>query len=164
MNVTLIGMPGAGKSVIGVLLAKSVGLNFVDTDLVIQNQEERLLKEIIVQEGLEGFLAIENQVNATVHVENSVIAPGGSVIYGKEAMEHLKKISTLIYLKISYEELKVRLGDLRDRGVALKDGMTLRDLYDERTPMYMEWADIVIDEYGKTPGMLVAEIREKLAV
>lgn len=164
MNVTLIGMPGAGKSVIGVLLAKSVGLNFVDTDLVIQEQEKRLLKEIIVQEGLEGFLAIENQVNATVHVENSVIAPGGSVIYGKEAMEHLKEISTVIYLKISYEELKVRLGDLRDRGVALKDGMTLRDLYDERTPMYMEWADIVIDEYGKTPGMLVAEIREKLAV
>lgn len=164
MNVTLIGMPAAGKSVIGVLLAKSVGLNFIDTDLVIQKQEKRLLKEIIAQEGLDGFLSIENQVNASLTAENCVIAPGGSVVYGVNAMEHLKAISTVVYLKISCEELKIRLGDLKDRGVALKDGMTLEDLYEERIPLYEKWADLVVDEHGKTPGMLVAEIREKLSM
>lgn len=164
MNITLIGMPAAGKSVIGVLLAKSAGLNFVDTDLVIQKQEKRLLKEIIAQEGLDGFLAIENQVNASLAVDNCVIAPGGSVVYGGDAMEHLKAISTVVYLKISCEELKIRLGDLKDRGVALKDGMTLEDLYEERIPLYEKWADFVVDEHEKTPGMLVAEIREKLSV
>lgn len=164
MNITLIGMPAAGKSVIGVLLAKSAGLNFVDTDLVIQKQEKRLLKEIIAQEGLDGFLTIENQVNASLAVDNCVIAPGGSVVYGGDAMEHLKAISTVVYLKISCEELKIRLGDLKDRGVALKDGMTLEDLYEERIPLYEKWADFVVDEHEKTPGMLVAEIREKLSV
>lgn len=164
MNITLIGMPAAGKSVIGVLLAKSTGLNFVDTDLVIQKKEKRLLKEIIAQDGLDGFLAIENKINASVCEEHAIIAPGGSVIYGKEAMEHLKEISTIVYLKISYEEVKSRLGDLKDRGVALKDGMTLKDLYDERTPLYEKWADLIVDEQGKTPGMLVVEIREKLSL
>lgn len=162
MNITLIGMPAAGKSVIGVLLAKSTGLNFVDTDLMIQKQEKRLLKEIIAQDGLDGFLAIENKVNASVEEESAIIAPGGSVIYGKEAMEHLKQISTIVYLKVSYEEISSRLGDLKDRGVALKNGMTLQDLYEERTPLYEQWADLIVDEYKKTPGMIVAEIKEKL--
>lgn len=164
MNITLIGMPAAGKSVIGVLLAKSTGLNFVDTDLVIQKQEKKLLKEIIAQDGLEIFLSIENQVNASICEEDAIIAPGGSVIYGKEAMRHLKEISMIIYLKVSYEEVKSRLGDLKDRGVALKDGMTLKELYEERAPLYEQWADLIVDEQGKTPGMLVAEIREKLAI
>lgn len=164
MNITLIGMPAAGKSVIGVLLAKSTGLSFVDTDLVIQEQEKRLLKEIIAQEGLDGFLSIENQVNASLTVNNCIIAPGGSVIYGSEAMKHLKEISTVVYLKISCEELKIRLGDLNDRGVAMKEEMTLEDLYEERIPLYEKWADLIVDEHGKTPGMLVAEIRGKLFV
>lgn len=160
MNITLIGMPASGKSTVGVLLAKRLGLSFVDTDILIQEQEKRLLKEIIAQEGLEGFLKVENQVNRDVQVQNAVIAPGGSVVYGREAMEHLKEISTVVYLKLEYEDLEKRLGDLRDRGVVLKDGMTLRDLYDERTPLYEKYADIVVEEQGKDAGDIVDCLRE----
>ena len=145
-NVTLIGMPASGKSTVGVLLAKRLGYSFVDSDILIQEQEKRLLKEIIAQEGIEGFMEVENRVNAGICVERSVIAPGGSVIYGKEAMEHLKEISTIVYLKLSYEELEKRLGNLVDRGVVLKNRMTLRDLYNERVPYYEKYADITIDE------------------
>ena len=102
-NIILIGMPGAGKSSVGVILAKVLGYEFIDTDLVIQHREKRLLREIIADEGNEGFLAIENEVNATLEADKSVIAPGGSAIYGKEAMEHFKEIGTIVYLKLSYE-------------------------------------------------------------
>ncbi|MDO4324996.1 MAG: shikimate kinase [bacterium] len=159
-NVTLIGMPASGKSTVGVLLAKRLGYSFVDCDILIQEQEGRLLKEIIAQEGMEGFMAVENRVNASLHVKSSVIAPGGSVIYGKEAMEHLKEISTIVYLKLSYEEVKSRLGNLVDRGVVLKDGMTLLDLYNERVPYYEKYADITIDEAGiKSVGEVVDILR-----
>jgi len=158
-NITLIGMPSSGKSTIGVLLAKRLGYSFVDVDIVIQEKEKRLLKEIIAQEGQEGFLAVENRINAGLDVKRSVIAPGGSVIYGKEAMEHLKEISTVIYLKMSFKELEARLGNLVDRGVVLKDGMTLLDLYNERVPYYEKYADITVDEEGKTPGEIVDELR-----
>ena len=96
-NITLIGMPSSGKSTIGVLLAKRVGYSFVDVDIVIQEKEGRLLKEIIAEEGLDGFLEVENRINAGVNVNRSVIAPGGSVIYGKEAMEHYKQIGQIVY-------------------------------------------------------------------
>ena len=126
-------MPGAGKSSVGVILAKALGYEFIDTDLVIQHREKRLLREIIADEGNEGFLAIENEVNATLEADESVIAPGGSAIYGKEAMEHFKEIGTIVYLKLSYEDLAKRLGNLKGRGVVLKEGQTLKDLYDERS-------------------------------
>lgn len=158
-NITLIGMPGSGKSTIGVLLAKRLGYSFVDVDIVIQEQEGRLLREIIEQDGLEGFLAVENRVNRDLQVKRAVIAPGGSVIYGREAMEHLKEISTVVYLKLSYWEVSARLGDLKDRGVALKDGMTLEDLYNERVPLYEQYADITVDESRKTPGETVDYLR-----
>lgn len=158
-NITLIGMPASGKSTVGVLLAKRLGYSFVDVDLVIQKQEGRLLKEIIEQEGTEGFLKVEDRVNRELDVRRSIIAPGGSVIYGTHAMEHLKEISTVVYLKLSYEEVENRLEDLKDRGVALKDGMTLRDLYEERVPLYEKYADITVDESGKTPGRTVDELR-----
>lgn len=158
-NITLIGMPASGKSTVGVLLAKRLGYSFVDVDIVIQEQEGRLLKEIIEQEGTDGFLKVEDRVNRELDVKRSIIAPGGSVIYGEKAMEHLKSISTVVYLKLSYEEVEERLGDLKDRGVALKDGMTLRDLYDERVPLYERYADITVDETGKTPGKTVDELR-----
>lgn len=147
-NITLIGMPASGKSTVGVLLAKRLGFSFVDVDILIQEKEKRLLKEIIADVGDEGFMEIENRVNAELDVERSVIAPGGSVIYGKEAMEHLKEISTVVYLKLSYEDVKERLGDLVDRGVVLKDGMSLLDLYNERVPYYEKYADITVDETG----------------
>lgn len=125
-NIILIGMPGAGKSSVGVILAKVLGYEFIDTDLVIQHREKRLLREIIADEGNEGFLAIENEVNATLEADKSVIAPGGSAIYGKEAMEHFKEIGTIVYLKLSYEDLAKRLGNLKGRGVVLKEGQTRR--------------------------------------
>lgn len=162
-NITLIGMPAAGKSMVGVLLAKRLGYSFIDTDIVIQEQEGRLLKEIIAQDGLDAFLAIENRVNASLTPRRAVIAPGGSVIYGREAMEHFKEIGTVVYLRVSCEALEKRLGDLQDRGVALRDGMTLRDLYGERTPLYEKYADITIDETGKSAGDMVDELREILA-
>ncbi len=161
-NITLIGMPASGKSTVGVLLAKRLGYSFVDVDIVIQEQEGRLLKEIIAEEGQEGFLRVENRVNAELSVHNSVIAPGGSVIYGKEAMEHLKKISTVVYLKLSYEAVEERLGNLTDRGVVLKDGMTLKDLYEERIPYYEQYADITVDETGIDAGGIVDALRSIL--
>lgn len=158
-NITLIGMPASGKSMAGVLLAKRLGYSFVDVDILIQEREKRLLKEIIAEEGLDGFLKIENDVNSRLKAERSVIAPGGSVIYGKEAMEHLKEISTVVYLKLSYEEVERRLGNLTDRGVAVRDGMTLLDLYHERIPYYERYADVTIEEAGKTAGDVVDELR-----
>lgn len=147
-NIVLIGMPGVGKSTIGVILAKQLGYQFVDADLLIQQQEKRLLHQIITQEGVEGFLAIENRVNASIDAERSVIATGGSVVYGKEAMEHLRSIGTVVYLKLSYEALQSRLRNLKDRGVVLREGQTLLDLYQERTPLYEKYADLVVDEEG----------------
>lgn len=158
-NITLIGMPAAGKSTVGVLLAKRLGYSFVDVDIIIQEQEKKLLKEIIAEEGMDGFLAVENRVNAGLQAERSVIAPGGSVIYGKEAMEHLKSIGTVVYLKISYDELVKRLGDVVDRGVVLKPGMTLKDLYDERVEYFEKYADITVDEEGRSLGGVVDELR-----
>lgn len=145
-NVILIGMPGSGKSTIGVVLAKLLCYQFVDMDIVIQEQEKRLLREIIADEGNDGFMEIENRVNAEFQAEYTVIAPGGSVIYGREAMEHLREIGTIVYLKLSYKSLEERLGDLRARGVVLKNGYTLQDLYEERTPLYEKYADIIMDE------------------
>lgn len=144
-NIVLIGMPGAGKSTIGVVLAKKLGLRFLDSDLVIQDRCGKLLHEIMEEKGLEGFKEIEDQVNASLDVTNCVIATGGSAVYGKNAMSHLKEIGTVVYLKLSYEEISNRLGDLHERGVALKPGQSLLSLYNERIPLYEEYADIVVD-------------------
>ena len=148
-NITLIGMPGAGKSTIGVVLAKVLGYQFLDSDLLIQKQEKRRLSEIIEEEGYKGFKDVENRVNASIEAENTVIATGGSVVYCEEAMEHLKSIGTVVYLKLSLNALSKRLGNLKGRGVLLREGQTLTNLYEERTPLYEKYADIVIDEEGK---------------
>ena len=134
-NVTLIGMPGSGKSTVGVVLAKVLGYHFVDSDLVIQEQTGKLLHELITEYGDEGL-----------QVERSVIATGGSAVFGEEAMEHLREISTVVYLKLSYPNLKKRLGDLKKRGVVLKPGQTLKDLLEYRTPYYEKYAHVVVDE------------------
>lgn len=161
-NITLIGMPGVGKSTIGVVLAKVLGYQFLDSDLLIQKQEGRKLHQIISQEGNEGFKNIENRVNASIQAEETVIATGGSVIYCPEAMEHLKSIGTVVYLKLSLEPLSKRLGNLKGRGVLLKEGQTLEDLYRERTPLYEKYADLVIDEEGKDLEGCLQAVLEKL--
>ena len=160
-NIVLIGMPGAGKSTVGVVLAKVTGNKFVDSDLVIQEQTGKLLHELITEHGLEGFLEIENQINAELDATKAVIATGGSVIYGKEAMEHLKEIGLVVYLKLSLESITDRLGDLQQRGVALKDGQGLKELYEERVPLYEKYADIIIDCEEKTIRDITAEIADK---
>ena len=161
-NVILIGMPGAGKSTIGVVLAKSIGFKFIDSDLLIQEKEGKLLHEIISQVGDEGFRKIENDVNSSIDVTKAVIATGGSAVYGKEAMEHFKKIGTVVYLKHSYDEIEKRLGDLGKRGVTIKKGQTLADLYNERTPLYEKYADVVIDCNNKYIRSIVKEIKSML--
>ena len=157
-NIVLIGMPGAGKSTVGVVLAKVVGHKFVDSDLVIQETYGKLLHELITEHGLEGFLEIENQVNAGLNTEKSIIATGGSVIYGKEAMEHLKEIGLVVYLKLSLESIADRLGDLKQRGVALKEGWGLKELYEERVPLYEKYADLIMDCEDKSIRQITEEI------
>ena len=157
-NIILIGMPGAGKSTIGVVLAKKLGFHFVDSDLVIQQCEGRLLHEIIRQEGIEGFLAIENKVNGSMWEKHAVIATGGSAVYGTEAMKHFSEIGTIVYLDLPYEEIEERLGDLDERGVVLKPGQTLKTLYEERIKLYEKYADQIIDCSNKSIREIVVEI------
>ena len=145
MNLILIGMPGCGKSTVGVVLAKALAMDFIDSDLVIQKEMGMKLSQLIDQHGDESFRAIENRINAELTAENSIIATGGSVVYGEDAMRHLKDIGTVIYLKLSYEAIEDRLGDLHARGVPIQPGWTLRDLYNERVPLYEKWADITVD-------------------
>lgn len=145
MNLILIGMPGCGKSTVGVVLAKAANMDFVDSDLVIQREMGMKLSEIIERHGDDGFRDIENRVNASLDAVNSVIATGGSVVYGEEAMRHLKALGKVVYLKLSCAAITERLGDLHARGVTIRPGWTLRDLYDERCPLYERWADLVID-------------------
>lgn len=161
-NIILIGMPGAGKSTIGVILAKVLGLNFIDSDLLIQEQEKCLLKDIIERDGLDGLIAIEEQVNADIRTDNSVIATGGSVIYGARAMEHLRRIGTVVYIRLSFSTIAERLGNIRQRGVVLREGQTLEALYAERCPLYEKFAHIIVDGEGLGMEELMERIAEAL--
>ncbi|MDD5948249.1 MAG: shikimate kinase [Lachnospiraceae bacterium] len=161
-NVTLIGMPGCGKSTIGVVLAKVLGYRFVDTDLLIQERESMLLHEIIREKGTEAFARIEEEVNAHVQGNKMVIATGGSVVYGQKAMEHLRSISTVVYIRLPLAELEHRLGNIRRRGVLLREGQTLTDLYEERCPLYEKYAHIAVDAMGMNVEQLMDEIVKRL--
>lgn len=145
-NIVLIGMPGVGKSTAGVVLAKMLGYEFVDTDLLIQRSEGKLLRQIMEEKGTEGFIQVENRVNSQVEAEHSVIATGGSVVYGREAMEHLKEIGVVVYLKLDFDILRKRLHNIKGRGVVLREGQTLRDIYEERSRLYEAYADVIVDE------------------
>lgn len=160
-NVILIGMPGVGKSTVGVVLAKKLGYSFTDSDLVIQQETGKLLHQLIEEKGEAGFLMLENEINASLSMDHHVIATGGSAVYGKEAMTHLGKTGCMVYLKLPYEELQERLGDLRERGVVLKEGFTLYDLFEERSPLYEKYADITVDCSGKQIREIVEEISKK---
>lgn len=159
-NIILIGMPAVGKSTVGVVVAKRIGYEFIDTDLLIQKQEKRLLKEIIAQEGNERFLEIENQVNRDLKAERAVISPGGSVVYCDEAMQHFKEIGTVIYLHATYEDIYKRITNAKNRGVVLKEGQTLKDLYDERVKLFEKYADYTVSEEGLDLENTIEEVLE----
>ena len=159
-NIILIGMPASGKSTVGVVLAKRLGYEFIDTDLLIQKQEQALLREIIAEKGEDGFLVIEDQVNADLEAERSVIAPGGSVVYCENAMKHYKEIGTVVYLQTSYQTIKERIGDTKKRGVVLREGQTLKDLYEERRVLFEKYADVTICEDGLTLSETIGKVVE----
>ena len=161
-NIVLIGMPGVGKSTIGVILAKVLGYSFLDADLLIQEQEGKLLREIIEEKGTDGFIEVENRVNASIRADRAIIATGGSVVYGKEAMEHLKEIGRVVYLKVSYAILEIRLADIKGRGVVLKKGQTLETLFEERSKLYEQYADIEVSEEGLDVEQTVEKLVEAL--
>ena len=161
-NIVLIGMPGAGKSTVGVLLAKSLLSDFCDTDLIIQRECKKSLCEIIAADGTEAFVQTENRIIAAQRFENCVVATGGSVVYGKEAMENLRQNGTVVYLKVDCDELEKRICNIRTRGIAMKDGTTIAELFAERAPLYEKYADITVDCTQLTPEECVDAIVEKL--
>lgn len=164
-NVVLIGMPGSGKSTLGIVLAKIMTKDFVDADIVIQNQCDKTLQKIIDACGPEGFIEVENEILSKIDAENSVIATGGSAVYSDEAMKHLAEIGTVVYLKISYDQLVRRLSDLQERGVVLKGGigMSLKELYDERLPLYEQYAGITVDVNDLTITAAARKVADALA-
>lgn len=157
-NLILIGMPGVGKSTVGVVLAKRLGYRFVDSDLVIQERSGRLLHEMIEELGAEGFWKAEEEINASLDTDRTVIATGGSAVYGAKAMEHFAQIGTIVYLQLGYDALKERLGDLAQRGVTLRPGQDLHSLLEERTPLYERYAGLTIACEGKSIREIVEEI------
>lgn len=162
MNLILIGMPGAGKSTIGVVLAKVMQMDFCDTDLLIQRQTGRALQEILDGDGVDRFLQIENEVVCSLNCENCVIATGGSVVLSPEAMEHLKRLGRVVYLKADFPSIQGRIHNLNTRGVAFTEGQTLQDIYNQRVPLYEAYQDITVDCANFDCGAVIAEIKAQL--
>ena len=148
MSIILIGMPSCGKSTLGVLLAKKLGMEFIDSDLLIQKTHGKLLHELIAEHGNDGFLEIESEVNCSITEQNAVIATGGSAVYSERAMRHFATIGKIVYIHISYEEMEARLGDFAHRGVVMPEGYTLRDLYNERAALYETDAHVTVSGEG----------------
>jgi len=158
MNIVLIGMSGAGKSTLGVLLAKALGMDYVDTDIVIQQNEGMLLQDIIDNYGIEKFMKIEERVISDLKLNNCIIATGGSVIYSEKAMNVLKQSGKIFYLHVPYEEIEKRLINITTRGVVIKKGNSLKDVYDERVPLYIKYSDKTLDCSNKDIEQCVSEI------
>ena len=161
-NIILIGMPGAGKSTLGVLLAKAMGKLFVDTDIIIQQKTKRLLQDIIDNDGTDAFMKLEEETLLTVNETNTVIATGGSAVYSEKAMEHFKKSGKIVYLHVDFAEIEKRVTNITTRGIVLKNGKSLADAFDERKPLYDKYADVVIDCTGSTIENSVKMLTEKL--
>ena len=161
-NITLIGMPGSGKSTVGVLLAKALGFDFIDTDLTLQQREGALLQNILNERGTEVFLDLEQDAICSVQCKNSIISPGGSCICRERSMAHLKTLGKIVYLRLPLEELETRLNNISTRGIAMEPGQTLQDLYDYRTPLYERWADMTVDCAGQSLEETVAAVLRAL--
>lgn len=161
-NIVFIGMPGAGKSTIGVVIAKMFGYRFIDSDLLIQTQEGDILEHLIDKYGIDGFLAIENQVNRDISASRTVISTGGSACYCDEALRHMAEHGVIVYIQTDYQTLHRRLGDLHERGVVIRKGSTLYDLYCERTPLYEKYADLTVDVSGCRLEEAIHKIKDAL--
>ena len=162
-NIVLIGMPASGKSTAGVILAKEMKYNFYDTDLLLQAETDMTLAEIIRERGLDGFLKLEDRLLSEINVTGCVIATGGRAVYGDNAMANLKKIGKVVYIKLRFEVIESRLKNIETRGVAMREGTTLRELYDERIGLYEKYADTVIEADGLNTEQTVQRIKESLA-
>lgn len=162
-NIILIGMPGSGKSSVGVVLAKALGYGFVDADLLIQEREGALLQDIINERGVEAFLDVEGEVISAIRCRRAVIAPGGSCVCREGAMEHLRSLGTVVYLQLSYDEVVGRIHNLDSRGIALQPGQTLRDVYDYRVPLYEKYAHLTVHADGQTLAGTVEAVKEALS-
>lgn len=162
MNIILTGMPGAGKSTTGVILAKALGKDFIDTDLVIQRSRGRLLQEIIDKDGIEAFIKTEGDIIISLDVTNTVIATGGSVVLNPGAMEHLKELGIVLYLKLTLEEITSRINNIKTRGIVIEKGQSLGDVYMKRSPLYEKYMDITIFCTGKSPEDIVGEMMDRL--
>ena len=161
-NIILTGMPGAGKSTVGVILAKTLGMNFIDTDIVLQENSGRMLQEIINTEGIDAFLQAEESVIVSLNGENTIIATGGSVVFSEKSMKYLKKQGIIIYLSLSYEEMARRIRNITTRGIVLAADQSLLDLYNQRLPLYEKYADRTIDCSDRDVEKIVENILHAL--
>lgn len=161
-DIILIGMPGAGKSTVGVILAKTLGMQFIDTDIQIQQQTGRRLQEILDEDGPDAFRQMEEEAILSLHACHSVIATGGSVIWSRAAMEHLKSLGVVVYLEISFSGMERRIRNITTRGIVLLPNQTLREMYNSRVPFYEQYADITIPCSDKDPESLIVEILERV--
>ena len=163
-NIILIGMPGSGKSSVGVVLAKALGYRFVDADLLIQEREGALLQDILNQRGVDAFLDLEGEVLASLACSRTVVAPGGSCVCRAAAMEHLRGLGTVVYLQLSLDEVAGRIHNLATRGIALEPGQTIADVYAYRAPLYERYAHLTVRADGQTLADTVEAVKQALAV
>lgn len=161
-NIVLTGMPGAGKSTIGVLLAKAMNYSFVDTDLILQQNAGCLLYELIEKKGIDYFMQYEDETLAGLNLDNTVIATGGSAVYGENGMNNLKKNGVVVYIRLSCEEIIRRVNNITTRGIVMKKGKTLQDVYKERTPLYEKYADVIIDGDNTTIEECIKKVYEAI--
>lgn len=161
-NITLIGMPGAGKSTVGIILAKNCGLGFIDTDVLIQINRQRTLQKILDESGYLALRGVEEEEILKLNIENHVIATGGSAVYSEKAMKHLLSMSTVVFLEISIEQVRCRVLNMASRGIARADDQSLEDLYRERQELYRRYAQFTVNANRPSQEMLAVTVAARL--